>query len=211
VYGSIQESEMICRRLANATGSPVIAVEYRLAPEHKFPVPLEDCYDATMWASAKYPKILVAGESAGGNLAAAVALMAKDKQEFSLAGQLLMYPVLTSDLNAEHYQNSPDKSLLSYENMQFFWQAYLDSPESGNLALASPLKSTDLSGLPPAFIITADYDALKHEGEAYGKKLGNAKVKCYPQVIHGFLDLPLREDVREEAVNDITAWIQSIN
>ena len=221
VYGSIQESEMICRRLANETGAIVAAVEYRLSPEHKFPIPLEDCYDATQWIAKNAAsflgdpnKVILCGESAGGNLAAAVALMALKAKQFTIAGQLLIYPILTSDLEQKHYDNSPDKSLLSYGNMQFFWSMYLSSPEDGINPLASPLKNTNFAGSPPCFIITAEHDALKHEGGSYKRALQKAEVtvqaKTYPGVIHGFLDLPLANAVKKEALGDIAAWLKSL-
>jgi acetyl esterase len=221
VYGSIVESEMICRRLANETGAIVAAVEYRLAPEHKFPIPLEDCYDATKWIadhastfSGNPQKIILCGESAGGNLAAAVALKIRNLNQFKIAGQLLIYPILTSKLEPKHYDESPDKSLLSHENMEFFWSAYLSSREDGHNPYASPLHCKDFAGLPPSLIITAEHDALKHDGETYGKALHKAGVsqqtRCYEGVIHGFLDLPLAEDKKQEALQDITAWVKSI-
>lgn len=219
VYGSIKESEMICRRLANMTGSIVVAVEYRLSPEHKFPVPLEDCYDATKWIVENAStflgdpsKVILCGESAGGNLAAAVALMMLKEKQFTIAGQMLVYPVLTNDLEKKHYDNSPDKSLLSYENMQFFWNMYLSSPDEGENPLASPLKNEDFADLPPCFIITAEHDALKHEGACYAEALQRAGVtvqtKNYAGVIHGFLDLPLANAIKKEAIADIAAWVK---
>jgi acetyl esterase len=221
VYGSIEECEGICRKLANVTKSIVIAVSYSLAPEHKFPVPLEDCYDATKWAvenaasfSGDSQKVMVCGESAGGNLAAAVALLARDTKQFSLIGQLLLYPVLTNELDVEAYENSPDKSLLSIENMQFFLEAYLSSPQEGENPYVSPVKSKDLSKLPPAFILTAEHDALKHEGALYAESLRKAgistQLKCYPNVIHGFLDLPLEINVKKEAFEDIKVWLKTL-
>lgn len=221
VYGSIEESEMICRRLANETGAIVAAVEYRLSPEHKFPIPLEDCYDASKWIVENAPaflgdpnRVVLSGESAGGNLAAAVALMMHKTNDFKIAGQLLLYPVLTSDLEKKHYDNSPDKSLLSYENMQFFWNMYLSSPEDGNNPFASPLKSENFANLPSCFIVTAEYDALKHEGARYGKALQMAgvpvQVKNYPGVLHGFLDLPLSDAIKKEAIEDIAAWLKGL-
>lgn len=221
VYGSIQESEMICRRLANETGAIVAAVEYRLSPENKFPIPLEDCYDAAYWISKNAStfsgnpeKIILCGESAGGNLAAAVALMTLKTKQFTVAGQLLIYPVLTNELEKKHYDNSPDKSLLSYENMQFFWNMYLSSVEEGNNPFASPLKNENFSGLPSCFIITAEYDALKHEGAAYKEALQKAGVKVqsenYPGVIHGFLDLPLADAIKKEAIKDIARWVKKL-
>ncbi len=217
VYGSLDEAEMICRQLANITDSIVISVEYRLSPEHTFPIPLEDCFDATHWAYKNAPskKLIICGESAGGNLAAAVALMNRDQKQFDLAGQLLIYPFLTTDLNPESYESSPDKALLSYENMHFFLNAYLSNAQDKENPYAAPLKSTDLTLLPNTFIIEAEHDALKHEGEAYKKALINAGVntthKCYLDVIHGFLDLPIAKATRNEALEDIKDWINKIS
>jgi acetyl esterase len=221
VYGSVEESETICRRLANETGSIVAAVEYRLSPEHKFPIPLEDCYDATQWIAENAPtflgdpgKMILCGESAGGNLAAAVALMTLKTKQFAIAGQLLLYPVLTSDLEKKHYDNSPDKSLISYENMHFFWKMYLPSPEEGENPFASPLKSENFAGLPSSFIVTAEHDALKHEGAQYEEALQRAGVrveaKNYLGVIHGFLDLPLADVIKKEAFGDIASWVSRL-
>lgn len=219
VYGSIQESEMICRRLSNETGAIVVAVEYRLAPEHKFPIPLEDCYDATKWVventstfSGDPNKVILCGESAGGNLAATVALMILKEKQFKISGQLLIYPILTNDLKKADYDNSPDKSLLSYENMQFFWDMYLSSPKDGENPLASPLKCKNFANLPPCFIVTAEHDALKHDGACYAKVLQRAGVtvqsKTYEEVIHGFLDLPLASGVKKKAIKDIADWVK---
>ncbi|MBA3238708.1 MAG: alpha/beta hydrolase [Parachlamydiaceae bacterium] len=221
VYGSIEESESICRKLANETGSIIIAVEYHLSPESKFPVALEDCYDATKWAyenastfSGNQNKLILCGESAGGNLAAATALMILDKQEFNVAGQMLLYPVLTSDLDKESYEKSPDKALLTFENMQFFIDCYLNSPKEGENPYVSPLKRPNLRHLPPCFLLTAEYDALKHEGTLYEEALVKAGVpvqaKCYRGVIHGFLDLPLNEPVKEEAMKDLKGWLKNL-
>ncbi len=221
VYGSVDESEMICRKMANETGALVAAVEYRLAPEFPFPIPLEDCYDAAKWIVSNAStlkgdpeKVILCGESMGGNLAAAVALMCRDQKEFSVAAQLLIYPALICELNRKNYEESPDKSLLSYENVQFFIQSYLSSPEKGESPYASPLKSDNFSGLPSCFIITAEHDALKHEGKQYAEALQQANVQvryqCYSGVIHGFLDLPLAPTVQNQALADIKAWVASL-
>ena len=221
VYGSLDEAEMISRNLASITGAIVISVEYRLSPEHKFPVPLEDCLDATLWAynnassfSGNPQKLIISGESAGGNLAAAIALMIRDQKPFNLAGQLLIYPILTMDLNPEHYEMSPDKLLLSYTNMEFFLNAYLNNPQDKENPYTAPLKSNNLKNLAPAFILTAEHDALKHEGEAYNDALLKAGVKtkhhCYLDVIHGFLDLPVAKTTRNKALQDIKAWVNTL-
>lgn len=222
VYGSLDEAEMICRELSNTTGSIVISVEYRLAPEHTFPIPLEDCYDATLWASnnalsisGNPEKIIICGESAGGNLAAVVALMSRDQKQFSLAGQLLLYPVLTTHLEFLHYEMSPDKLLLSLENMEFFLNSYLSNSQDKENPYAAPLKCSSLIDLPPTFIITAEHDALKHEGESYAEALSEAGVcvehACYLDVIHGFLDLPISKATRNQALQDIKVWVNAIS
>ncbi len=218
IYGGIEQSDKFCRRLANSTGAIVASIEYRLSPEHKFPIPLHDCYDATKWIAKNAStflgdpsKLIVCGDSAGGNLAAAVALMTKEEKAFPISGQLLIYPVLTTDLVKENYDSSPDKSLISFKNMEFFINAYLASPEDGKNPYAAPLQSKNLSQLPNCFIMTAEYDALKHEGARYSNALNEAgtktELKCYPGVIHGFLSFPLAEAVRVEAMNDIQAWV----
>ncbi len=139
--------------------------------------------------------------------------MARDRSEFTIAGQLLIYPILTNNLERRHYDESPDKSLLSFENMQFFLSAYLSSPNDGKNPYASPLKSENFVQLPSCFIVTAEHDALKHEGRRYGENLYRAgitvKTKCYPGVIHGFLDLPLADAIKKEAIGDIGSWVKS--
>jgi acetyl esterase len=221
VYGNIESSEAFCRKLANVTGAIVASVEYRLAPEHKFPIPLHDCYDATKWVAKNAGaflgdpnKLVVCGDSAGGNLAAAVALMNQKEKAFSIAGQLLIYPILTTDLIQEYYDDSPDKAIISLQNMQFFIDAYLSSPEDSKNPYAAPLKSKNLAQLPSCFIVTAEYDALKHEGARYREALDLAGTqvqhKCYPGVIHGFLGFPLAESVREEAMGDIKDWVNDL-
>lgn len=221
VYGSVEESEMICRKMANKVGAHVVAVEYRLSPEHQFPIPLQDCYDTVKWVVSNAAsfngnpgKVILCGESAGGNLAAATALMIRDRNEFSVAAELLIYPILTSDLNRGHYDESPDKSLLSYGNMEFFIQSYLSSSEMGKEPYAFPLNSKNFSELPSTLIVTAEHDALKHEGKQYAENLRLAGVsvqsKCYPGVIHGFLDLPLAFEIQSQALEDIESWVKSL-
>lgn len=221
VYGNVDESETICRKLANLTGTIVASVEYRLSPEHKFPIPVDDCYDASHWIAkncaslnANPEKIILCGESAGGGMAAAVTQMARDSKDFNIAGELLLYPVLTGELDPQRYEQSPDKALLNMENMQFFLGAYMASPEDRENPYAFPLKNKNLSHLPPSFIMTAEYDALKTEGAEYGESLQASGVdvitKCYPGVVHGFLEFPLAEKVKQEAFADIQAWVKNL-
>ena len=219
VYGSNDEAEGLCRKIANRTHHIVVQAEYRLSPEHKFPVPLEDCYDAVNWVSNHLRQaddaeldIVVMGESAGGNLAAAVSLMAENNQRPKISAQILIYPVLTSEMNEEHYEKSPDKHLLSYRNMKWFWEQYLPHHDHGNSALASPLKAERVSSLPRTMVVTAEFDALRHEGEAFARKLKDARIdvvhKQYPSVIHGFLDIPVPSPEIENALDDISSFLE---
>lgn len=214
-FGSIEEAEPLCRQIANRSNCIVIAVNYRLAPENQFPKGLEDCYAATKWAYENAKtfggnplRIAVGGESAGGNLAAAVTLMSRDRGEFELKFQLLLYPVTTNELDKKVYEESPDQFFITYDTMSMFWNLYLKNPEEGNTPYASPLKAKNLSSLPPAYIVTGECDPLYAEGEAYAERLKEFKIpvknKRYLGVIHGFLSLPIPElPVNKEALKDI--------
>ena len=148
------------------------------------------------------------GESAGGNLAATVALMARDEKKPFVSGQLLICPIISSMIHEAPYQNCVDQYFLTKGAMQFFWSVYLQSPENYSKPYASPNLASDFKGLPPAVIITAEYDPLHEEGENYADHLKAAGVpvlsKCFSEVIHGFIDLPIYD---EEAK---IAWIDEI-
>lgn len=215
VFGNIEEADPVCRKLANHLECIVVAVEYRLAPENPFPKPLDDCYDATQWIAENAGRfggeamnLVVCGESAGGNLATAVALMARDKQGPFLSGQLLIYPVISSMIEDASYDNCPDRYFITKEAMKFFWSMYLQSPTDYKNPYASPDQAKDLSNLPPTLIITAEYDPLCHEAEEYANKLSQAGVnvilKCFPKVIHSFIDLPIYEESQKNI------WIDEI-
>lgn len=202
IFGNITEADPVCRLLAQHLEAVVISVGYRLSPENPFPKPLEDCYAATVWAAehagkwgADVDKLIVCGESAGGNLAAAVSLMARDFNEPAIAAQLLIYPIITAQIDSEPYDSSPDRHFLTKEAMQFIWGAYLQSEENGKNPYASVDRAVDLSRLPPAVVVTGEYDPLHVEGSKYAEALKNAGVmvqsKCFGSVIHGFLDLPI--------------------
>lgn len=215
VFGSVEEADPVCRKLANHIGCVVASVDYRRAPEHPFPKPVEDCYDATQWVAknaARFggdPKnVIVCGESAGGNMATVVALMTRDRKGAPLSKQLLICPVISSTCDEKVYANSVDKYFITLDSMKFFWNMYLQSAGDQTNPYASPDKGTDLSGLPPAVIITAEYDPLRIEAEDYGRKLDKAGVKvttkCFPGVIHSFIDLPIYEE------NQMVSWIKEI-
>jgi len=198
----------------------VIAVGYRLAPENKFPAPLQDAYSAAMWAlenadaiGGDTKRIGIGGENAGGNLAAAVTLLAREKGIHSIAFQALFYPILTCNLIEEAYEGSPDKHLLTYANMQWFCQQYLSRDEEKNDQLASPFLAANYENLPSALIITAGWDPLRIEAAQYAKSLKKAGVSvthhCYEKVIHGFLGFPIYPDETSQAMDEIKSFVHN--
>jgi acetyl esterase len=199
VIGDIEIVDKPCRALANAAECVVASVNYRLSPETKFPGPVEDCYAATRWLAEHAGEIgadgrfvAVAGDSAGGNLAAVVALMARERGGPKLAYQLLIYPVTTTADGNEFasYEANSDGYLLTRAGMIWFWDHYLATPDDGRNPYAAPLRASDLSGLPPAMVVTAEFDPLRDEGQAYARRLREAGVEVksshYEGLIHGF-------------------------
>ncbi len=202
VLASIETHDSLCRTLANEAGVVVLAVEYSLAPEHKFPLATEECYAATLWTASNAlsvgidpARIAVGGDSAGGNLAAVVALMARDRgNQLNLAFQLLIYPVTDYYLpGTPSYQENAEGYYLPRETMIWYWNAYLPDEAHATNPYASPLQASDLSGLPPALIITAEFDPLRDEGEMYAARLQKAgvptKLSRYDGMIHGFVNM----------------------
>ncbi|GLB60510.1 alpha/beta hydrolase [Cytobacillus sp. NCCP-133] len=201
VIGDLETVEVPCRLLTNLANCVVVSVDYRLAPEHKFPAAADDCYAATKWVAENAASIgvdpnliAVGGDSAGGNLAAVVSLMAKDKSEFSLAYQMLIYPVTNHSYATESYTENTEGYLLTKDSMEWFWNHYLRNEEDGKNPYASPLQAKDLSGLPPALVLTGEFDPLRDEGEANAERLKEAGVpveaKRYDGMIHGFFWMP---------------------
>jgi acetyl esterase len=214
VFCSIDTHDGTCRRLANATGAIVVSVEYRLAPECPFPAALDDCYAATVWThgyasalGADPHQLVVAGDSAGGNLAAVVAQMARDRGEPPIAFQVLVYPVIDAACDSASYTDNAEGYFLEKPDMQWFWAQYLGDDGDGTNPLASPCRATDLSGLPPAVVITAEYDPLRDEGEAYAAALDAAGVpvtmRRYDGMIHGFASMPMLFPEADEATEQI--------
>jgi acetyl esterase len=198
VLGTLDTHDALCRALTNAAECVVMSVEYRLAPEHKFPAAAEDAYAATRWAAsngdalgADGSRLAVGGDSAGGNLAAAVTLMARDRGGPPLTHQLLIYPVTDRSFETRSYRDNADGYMLSRGDMIWFWDHYLSDEADADNPYASPLRAEDLRNLPSATVITAEYDPLRDEGEAYAARLREAGVSvestCYPGMIHGFL------------------------
>lgn len=200
VLCDLDSHDELCRQLCAGAKVLVVSVEYRLAPEAPFPAPLEDCYAATCWAvenAATYQglaaQLVVAGDSAGGNLAAAVALMARDRGTPTITRQLLIYPVTDCNFETDSYRDNAEGYYLTRAMMQWFWGHYLEHPEQAKDPLASPLRAS-LEGLPPAAVITAGYDPLRDEGMAYARALEAAGVdvelRSFPGMIHGFVTMP---------------------
>ncbi|SIN91048.1 acetyl esterase [Singulisphaera sp. GP187] len=200
VVGSLDTVDNPCRQLANAAGCTVISVAYRLAPEHKFPIPVEDCYLATRYVAehaAEFhvdpAKIAVGGDSAGGNLAAAVTMLARDRGGPALAFQLLIYPATDAALDTPSHREFAKGFMLTRSEIQWFMRHYLVRPEEGGNPLVSILKAKTLRGLPPACVITAEFDPLRDEGEAYAARLREFSVpvdsRRFDGMIHGFFQM----------------------
>ena len=198
VIGSVDGADATCRRLAAGAGALVVSVEYCLAPEHPFPAAPEDCYAATVWAvehagelGADPARVAVGGDSAGGNLAAVMALLARDRHGPRILLQVLIYPVTNHDFNAASYRENATGFVLSTEDMRWFWRHYLSREEQGREPSASPLLAKSLADLPPALVVTAGCDPLRDEGEAYAVRLRDAGVAVtltqYSGMFHGFL------------------------
>ena len=200
VIGSIDESDTIARKLAERTSCAVVLVDYRLAPEHPYPTAVDDSYAALEWvgenlaeiADAEAP-LIVAGDSAGGNLAAVMAIRARDRGGPAIALQALIYPVTDSDFSRPSYASPENKLMLTREGMIWFWDHYVPESSRRKEPDAAPLHADDLSGLPPAVILTAEFDVLRDEGEAYAERLTEANVptdlKRYAGQMHGFFSL----------------------
>jgi acetyl esterase len=198
VLGNIESHEGICRALANAAGVSVVSVDYRLAPEHKFPAAALDAYAALIWVAASAnefgadpARMIVAGDSAGGNLAAVSCLMARDHRGPIPIHQVLIYPVMDFNPERPSYKECAEGFFLTRTEMIWYWDHYVKSPGDRRHPYASPCQSTDLSGLPPALVITAEFDVLRDEGEDYARQLQAASVPVklhrYDGMIHGFV------------------------
>jgi len=212
VIGSLDSHEGGCRRLCKGAGCTVVSIDYRLAPEHVFPAAVEDAYEATKYVAEHAtelgidPKrIAVAGDSAGGNLAAVVALIARDKCGPAICHQLLVYPVTDLKFTSESYRSNGVGYFLTRDMMDWFRRQYMPAAAALDHPHASPLYAESLKGLPPATVVTAEYDPLRDEGEAYAKRLQEAgvptKVKRYDGVFHGFFSMAGVIDQGDQAVD----------
>jgi acetyl esterase len=222
VLCSLDTHDGMCRNLAAGIGCVVVSVDYRLAPEHKFPKGLDDCLAATRWAADHAAelgidpaRIMVAGDSAGGNMAAVIALRLRDEGGPELCGQMLLYPVTDYHTpGTPSYAENADGYGLTRDTMEWFWAHYLNSPAEAANPLASPLRARDVTGLPPAYVSSAEYDPLRDEAERYGMRLREAGV---PTVItrfagmnHGFLFWVGIVGGADAAMAEACAWARQV-
>lgn len=219
VVGDLESADGSARNLCVGGQCVVVSVDYRLAPETKFPGPAEDCWAATTWAADNAfsfngdpTRLAVGGDSAGGNLAAAMSLMAADRGGPEIAFQLLVYPVTDADFNSVSYGENGEGYSLTKATMQWYWDHYLSGGEDAANPYAAPLQAKSLAGQPPALVITAEYDPLRDEGEAYAKRLREAGVEAtstrYDGVIHGFFSMGAVVDKGQQAVDEASAALR---
>ena len=214
VLGDLDTHDGVARAMANAVGALVVAVDYRLAPEHRYPAAVEDAYSATVWAAEHAAtlggdpaRLAVAGDSAGGNLAAVTALLCVERRTPELAFQLLLYPVTDHDFDTPSYRSSSEQCLLTRQHMRWFWDQYVPDRELRDHPHASPLRADDLAGLPPAHVLTAGMDPLCDEGREYAERLRASGVPTSTQhcegLFHGFVGgaelLPVAGEAMSEA------------
>jgi len=208
------------RALANGAGAVVVSVDYRQAPEHKFPAAPDDSYAATQWVMAhaqelngRADKVAVAGESAGGNLATVTCLMARDKGGKMPVYQLLVYPITNYDLNTRSYKDSGNGPILTKAMMAWFYRQYLRDDTDGKNPYVSPLQASSLTGLPPAMVMTDGQDVLRSEGLQYADKLRKSGItvvqKNYPDMTHEFFGMGAAVDTAKSAEQEAAAQLKS--
>ncbi|MCY4618971.1 MAG: alpha/beta hydrolase [Chloroflexi bacterium] len=221
VSGSLDSHDALCRALCNRTGMSVLSVQYRLAPEDRYPAAAEDAYAAVAWINSTNNQlgtrsecVAVAGDSAGGNLAAVVSQMTRDRGGPRIDSQILIYPVTDFNFETESYRvNGCGEYGLTEAAMRRCWDLYLNDDSEGAQPYASPLQAADLENLPRSLTITAEYDPLRDEGEAYAAALGAAgnQSACtrYDGVIHGFVSAFEAVPEGSQALDQIAAELRA--
>jgi acetyl esterase len=215
VKGGLDETDAFCRRLAKTTGNVVVSVDYRLAPEHPYPAALDDAYHSSLWAYENVQALggtkdsfSVCGESAGGNLAAVVCLLARSDEKIEISSQILLQPVVDFTLSFPSIVMPASECLVPREDLAWYYEEYY-SGDTRDFRV-SPVFADDLSGLPPALIITAEHDTLRDEGKAYADRLRAAGVptqySCYSGMIHGFLQMAGLVDEAQQAIDEISRF-----
>lgn len=219
VIGDLETHDVLCRQLTAGAGIGVVNVDYRLAPEHKFPAAIDDAWAATRWVAAHAAelgidagRLAVGGDSAGGNLAAVVALLARDHGAPSLALQVLIYPVTDVGAESPSYADFAEGFMLTRETMRWFSAHYLAGRHDAVDWRVSPLRAPSLAGVAPALVVTAGFDPLRDEGDAYARKLreagGRVDATCYGGMIHGFVPMGRLIESGNRAVAHIAASLR---
>jgi acetyl esterase len=217
--GTLDTADDVCRRLTNGAGCVTVSVSYRLAPENKFPAAVEDCYAGTAWVAAHAAelgadasRIAVGGDSSGGNLAIAVTLLARRRGGPSLVHQLLVYPNTEYGAQTDSMRDCQDEHFFNPHAVRWYWSLYLATPDDGADPLVSPLREKDLSGLPPATLISAEFDPLRDEGERYAARLAEAGVPAearrYDGMPHAFFTMTGFVDAAGQAVEYAAARLR---
>jgi acetyl esterase len=218
VLGELDISDAMCRILANSSGATVLSIGYRLAPEHPFPVPVDDCFAALRWAAENEDgPLVVGGDSAGGNLSAVCAIRARDRGGPALAAQLLIYPATDTDLQTPSYREHGSDELpllLGTREMAWFYTHYLPDEADWENPEAAPLRTEDLSGLAPAIVVIAEYDPLRDDGTRYAERLAQAGVDVtvltYDDQAHGFFSFVNAFPTGNKAVAAVGAAVREM-
>jgi acetyl esterase len=209
--GSLDSHDRLGRTLAARCGCALVSVDYRLAPEHPYPAAVEDAWTATLWASRRFAGLAIGGDSAGGHLAAVVAVRARDRG-VPLALQALVYPATDGGLDTPSFREHADVPNLTREVMHWFWDQFCPVERRAEPE-ASVLRALDLRGVAPAFVLTAEYDVLRDEGEAYARRLLDAGVPVmltrYEGQIHGFLRMPAVIERAREAIDQVAESVRT--
>jgi acetyl esterase len=222
VFGDLDTHDVVCRKLADEGEHFVISVDYRLAPEHKFPAAVDDAITATKWIAENAnrlgvdaSRLMVGGDSAGGNLAAVVAISARDGNGPAIAGQLLIYPAIDFAMTHPSHGDPATSLLLTHSVIRWCRDHYLNSPADVHDWRASPARARTLAGLPPAYVLIAGADPLRDEGDEYAKRLKEAGVavtyRQFPGQFHGFFTMGKLLQQANVAAGEIGAWLKALN
>ncbi len=221
MIGDLDSHDVVCRKLAHEGELIVISVDYRLAPEHKFPAAADDAITATKWVAGHAKQLgidaaqlLVGGDSAGGNLAAVVALAVRDGDGPKLAGQVLIYPATDFAMSHPSHSEPETSILLTHSVIKWFCNHYLNGAADIDHWKASPARATSLAGLPPSYVLTAGADPLRDEGAEYAARLKEAGVpmtyRHFPGQFHGFFTMGKLLQQANVAVSEIAAWLKAL-
>jgi acetyl esterase len=222
VIGDLDSHDVVCRKLADEGELMVVSVDYRLAPEHKFPAAVDDAIAATKWIAENSrqlridaSRLMVGGDSAGGNLAAVVAISARDGNGPDIAGQVLIYPAIDFAMTHPSHREPETSILLTHSVIRWFRDHYLNGAADVHDWRASPARATTLIGLPPAYVLTAGADPLRDEGDEYARRLKEAGVavtyRTFPGQFHGFFTMGKLLQQANVAAGEIGVWLKALN